>query len=238
MPCVWSVSNSILFHHFNACTEIEFLADLSGEELNDIYDKCTWSPPALTEAEEVQNKRSLIAWLQRNLPDFKDVSGRRVPTKSIIDQSMALRNETPEMKDEAPSNTTLDDFDINAFHLALLDAKANASVSNNDNDNDKVIESGNDESAFLDIDSRGSNNDHADLISLYPPLPPKSSSTPPTSPTAGHVIPREDLSEVEELILGQAFRAVERANATDLDGAMDILVHLLGAVLMLKKEQS
>ncbi|KAF2207997.1 hypothetical protein CERZMDRAFT_88083 [Cercospora zeae-maydis SCOH1-5] len=89
MPCLWSESRSIAMSYMET-SGIQALPELTGAQLNTLYDQLIWSPAASTPNDEVQNKKNLIAWLQRNLPHLK--KERKMPTMAIINASMALRD--------------------------------------------------------------------------------------------------------------------------------------------------
>ncbi|KXS98614.1 hypothetical protein AC579_1086 [Pseudocercospora musae] len=68
-----------------------YINDITGAELNDLYDALVWSPPLPhMPAEEERNKRNLLAWILRNHPELSNPS-QKMPTKAILHSSMQER---------------------------------------------------------------------------------------------------------------------------------------------------
>ncbi|KAI5357374.1 hypothetical protein Slin14017_G122200 [Septoria linicola] len=92
MPGNRRESKPIVQHFFEAYSDLVFLPGMTGSQLNALYDKVIRSPPAVNETEEMRDKRSPIAWIQRNMAELKDANGRRMPNQALIEESMKLRS--------------------------------------------------------------------------------------------------------------------------------------------------
>ncbi|EME77126.1 uncharacterized protein MYCFIDRAFT_200799 [Pseudocercospora fijiensis CIRAD86] len=92
MPCNYKApASQAAFDNFAHAFSGSYINDISGSQLNSLYDALVWSPPLPhTQAEEERNKRNLLAWIARNHPELSN-PGQRMPTKAILDASMQLR---------------------------------------------------------------------------------------------------------------------------------------------------
>ncbi|KAI5357359.1 hypothetical protein Slin15195_G130160 [Septoria linicola] len=89
MPCVWANCRDIIRDYLEI-NAVEAVQDLQPCELNELYDMLEWQPVASSSEEEVRDKKSLIAWIVRNMPHLK-AADRRMETAALLKQSMQLR---------------------------------------------------------------------------------------------------------------------------------------------------